>query len=153
VVCVERSGGEGVGTGAGASKDGTYVETSEQAMIAANIGTASGTPEPPPRRVADTVAGTASATVAGATLQHDAAWSDAGASGESMTHISQLTPAGDVIGIGQTSRSPARGAAPVTTRQKRRRRLALRRIRFLERSVDRLRWTSDVGTTSTINDY
>ena len=147
---MERSGGVGAETGAGTSKDATYAEGSGHAIVMANIGAASGTPKPEARRCADTVAGTASATAAGATLQHDAAWSDAGASGEPMGHASQLEPDADVIGIGQTSRSPARGAAPVTTKEKRRKRPALRRIRFLVRRNDSLPWTSDPSTPITM---
>jgi purine nucleoside permease len=81
-----------------------------------------------------TVAGTASATVAGAIVQHEAASSEAAFAGASMAHAAQAGVASpfDDIGIGQTSRSPARGAAPVATRESKRRRLAVRRIMILE---------------------
>lgn len=123
----------GAGTGADEAKDGTYDEgISEHARIAANAGTPSGWFEAPPRRDTEMVAGGISATAPGATRQHVAASNDAEDAGESMGHASQLEPAngasGDAIGIGQTSRSPARGAAPVATSEIKRRRLAVRRI-------------------------
>ena len=135
---MERGGGEEAGEGAGVSNEGAAEIAPAPFWAGAAMAIPSVCWENAPRRCAVTVAGTVSATVAGSALQHDAASSDAEAAGESITHASQLEPARDspidtlAIGIGQTSRSPVRGAAPVTTKERRRRRLNLRRIMVLE---------------------
>lgn len=128
---MERSGGEADGIGGGESNEGAGC-----AAIAGH--SASTTDAGPrsewadtPRRDGVTVAGTVSASVAGAVRQHDAASSDVAADGESTGHALQLGAAFGDIGIAQSGRSPARGAAPVTIRERRRRRLPVRRIMVL----------------------
>jgi len=128
---VERGGGEAVGIGRGESSEGMDCAViAEHSASTIDIGPRSDGAEAL-RRDTLTVAGTVSASAAGFVRQHDAASSDAAADGEPMGHASQLSAIFGDIGIGQRRRSPARGAAPVATRETRRRRLRLRRIMVL----------------------
>jgi hypothetical protein len=143
VVSVAEGGGEAAGIGGRESNDDvTKAGISGHATGERAITISSEWAVTPPRRCALMVAGTVSASAAGAVRQHEAASSETGAAGESMAHASQDAVAGgspdEVVGIvmviviGQPSRSPARGAAPVTTRERSRRRHNVRRIMILE---------------------
>lgn len=133
---MERGGGEEAGEGAGVSNEGAEQTGTASWRAGTAIADASSWGDEPPRRCAVTVAGTASATAAGAIVQHEAASSEAAVVGASVAHASQVIPVADPrsedIGIGQRSRSPARGAAPVAARESKRRRHVVRRIMVLE---------------------
>ena len=142
---VAEGGGDAAGFGGGASNDGaTKAGISGHATGERAIAMPSEWAVIPPRRCALKVAGTVSASATGAVPQHEAALTETGAEAfcDSMAHARQVAAAGGspgevagiaiVIVIGQTSRSPARGAAPVTTRERRRRRLNWRRIMILQ---------------------